>query len=175
MYDGGCVQRSLSSPPVVISPGIDPLVFDCAGCGAVAGVSSPLHDVMRRAVFAPSITIGYIGRLAKEKSPGLFLMAVHEIMETLKALRLKNIKVRFAMLGDGPLLESLKNLAALLKVEEYVDFLGGCYRKLRYGIVRLVRCGCRVAKRIQLCPRFEVTGHCSESISYLRDVLYLQH
>ncbi len=60
--------------------------------------------------------IGTVGRLVPVKDFGLFLDVAAEIMK-------QTDKVRFSILGSGPLKEQLIRKAKDLKIEEYVEFM----------------------------------------------------
>ena len=62
-----------------------------------------------------SVTI-FVGRLSKEKGPDILLQALPIVR--------KRKDVRILILGDGPDLRDLRDQARVLKISDYVDFLG---------------------------------------------------
>eukprot|EP01032_Pedospumella_encystans_P009094 gene9094-10737_t len=66
---------------------------------------------------SPCIVIGFLARLSKEKSPGLFLQMAYEILQ-------HHPFTRFSIIGDGPLRSHLENLAERLKISWAVHFTG---------------------------------------------------
>eukprot|EP01032_Pedospumella_encystans_P009477 gene9477-11152_t len=66
---------------------------------------------------SPCIVIGFLARLSKEKSPGLFLQMAVEILQN-------HPFARFTIIGDGPLRAHLENLADRLKISWAVHFTG---------------------------------------------------
>lgn len=83
------------------------------------------------------ICIGFVGRLVAQKSPALLLRAIHD----LKNREQKHLRLVFV--GEGPLLEPLKQLARALGIENCVSFLG--YRDGRiamqmFDILSLTSC-----------------------------------
>ena len=59
----------------------------------------------------------FVGRMGEEKNPSFLLYAIEEILK-------KFNNVFLLMVGDGPILEKLKNLALKLKIEKNVIFSG---------------------------------------------------
>lgn len=88
--------------------------------GNATAMSSYLSP-MERALLPQSqhncINIGFIARLSVEKNPGLFLLTARELLS-------QNPSLRFTMIGDGPLKESLQSMAAQLKILHVVHFVG---------------------------------------------------
>lgn len=65
----------------------------------------------------PCFVIGFVGRLAVEKNPGLFLQAAAEILKHYPF-------ARFTIVGDGPLAQHLRELSVMLEIETAVHFTG---------------------------------------------------
>jgi glycosyltransferase involved in cell wall biosynthesis len=71
----------------------------------------------------PSFAVGFIGRLAPEKSPGLFLRAIAALVERKRAASpLSKVEIRAIIIGDGVLRHSMERLAAKLGISAH--FLG---------------------------------------------------
>lgn len=63
------------------------------------------------------VKIAFIGRLAIEKNPGLFLMAAYELLQ-------KHPFCRFVVVGDGKLRSELRTLSFALGIDWAVTFTG---------------------------------------------------
>lgn len=61
--------------------------------------------------------IGYVGRIAEEKSIDTILKATAKVYK-------KNKNIKLVVVGDGPDLESLKKLAIELKIDDITTFVG---------------------------------------------------
>ena len=61
--------------------------------------------------------VGFVARLAPEKSPGLFLAAAKDILRRFPF-------ARFTVIGDGELIGLLKELAVVLEIDSAVHFAG---------------------------------------------------
>jgi glycosyltransferase involved in cell wall biosynthesis len=68
-----------------------------------------------------NISLGFIGRLAPDKNPGLFLLAAHAVMKMLASSRI-HININLYFLGDGPLKSSLMELAKRLNIDHVIHF-----------------------------------------------------
>lgn len=64
--------------------------------------------------------VGFVARLAPEKSPGLFLMAAAEILQMYPF-------ARFVVIGDGELRTYMEGLARGLDIASAVHFAGCLY------------------------------------------------
>jgi glycosyltransferase involved in cell wall biosynthesis len=94
--------RSENVPTYVISPAVDLEHFKRARCPPI-----PFAD--------KSLTVvGYVGRLAAEKSPGLFLHAAAALQN-----RMNDTEFLFLIIGDGPLRTALQHLAARLHIRAH--------------------------------------------------------
>lgn len=94
----------------VISPGVDLKLFNSSG--SMTAIRTPLCNGVDNC-----LAIGYLGRLAPEKNPGLFVMAGHMLLE-------KYSHLRFVVIGDGVLMQSLMSLTHRLGISESFDFVG---------------------------------------------------
>lgn len=65
---------------------------------------------------AAGVNVGFVGRLVNVKRVDLFLKAIPHVVAA------TNTPYRFHIIGDGPLLNSLKRLAAELSVEQHLRF-----------------------------------------------------
>lgn len=79
-----------------------------------------------------TFTIGFMGRLAPEKNPALFLLAAAALVNTYTHYLLNNTKahplnLQFRILGDGVLRPSLELLATQLGIANMVTFVGQYY------------------------------------------------
>lgn len=61
--------------------------------------------------------IGFVGRLAIEKNPALFLLTAHALLQRCPFCR-------FIVIGDGALRSELMTLASMLEIEWAVEFRG---------------------------------------------------
>jgi glycosyltransferase involved in cell wall biosynthesis len=100
---------------LVIPPGVNTVAFSpqgpvtChPGCPAVTG-GRGCHEACQ--------VVGFMGRLSREKSVGLFLTAAALVLQSRPF-------VRFTVIGDGPLLPHLRERAARLGISERVHFVG---------------------------------------------------
>ena len=66
---------------------------------------------------ARTFTVGWIGRLSKEKGPDIFLRAASQVLVVCP-------DTRFVMVGDGPELDVLRNLADELGIGDCVSLIG---------------------------------------------------
>ncbi len=66
-----------------------------------------------------TLSVGYFGRLTRQKAPDVLLAAVPDIVAHLP-------QVRFEIYGEGEMAESLRRQAAELQVEGAVAFRGAC-------------------------------------------------
>lgn len=66
---------------------------------------------------ASCIVIGFMARVTVEKNPGLFVMAAHQIRQVLES-------ARFVMIGDGGLMEHIKELVDILQMSDLFYFPG---------------------------------------------------
>lgn len=81
-----------------------------------------------------SLVVGYVGRLAPDRSPGLFVLAAHRVRQALLAGGGAGDEVAFVMIGDGPLRRPLQQLAANLSgplgsLAPLVHLVGGVPRR----------------------------------------------
>jgi len=83
------------------------------------GAQSSSREALRHAWNIPSdhICIGYVGRLVRQKAPELLLQALALIQKTSEPVVL-------AIVGYGPLSESLRRLAQELQIEQHVRWVG---------------------------------------------------
>lgn len=96
----------------VINPGVDIEKFSPSLRQRQSDASGP-------------VVIGYVGRLAPEKSPGLILYSARHLL-----LTHYQSDIRFKIIGDGVLLPYLRELARELGIENHVEFCGGIYEDL---------------------------------------------
>ena len=73
--------------------------------------------VSRAQSSAAPLLIGFVGRLSPEKGPDLFLQAAARVLQQYPS-------TRFQIIGDGPDLSSLQQLAQSLNLQDQVAFLG---------------------------------------------------
>ena len=66
------------------------------------------------------VCIGFVGRLASQKSPQTLLRSFATLLQPTV------VPVRLVMIGDGPLGSSLRRLAAELRIDEQITWLGAC-------------------------------------------------
>jgi glycosyltransferase involved in cell wall biosynthesis len=66
------------------------------------------------------VCIGFVGRLASQKSPQTILRSFAVLLQRTA------VPVRLVMIGDGPLERSLRRLAAELRIDERITWLGEC-------------------------------------------------
>jgi glycosyltransferase involved in cell wall biosynthesis len=95
---------------IVLSPAVDTAKFNNSRADLTPIRNSKCSD-------DSCLVVGFIGRLAPEKSIGLFIMAAHAISKA-------NQNVRFTVIGDGILKESLLDLTCRLQIEHLFDFIG---------------------------------------------------
>eukprot|EP00596_Hydrurales_sp_CCMP1899_P002343 CAMPEP_0119045294 /NCGR_PEP_ID=MMETSP1177-20130426/38762_1 /TAXON_ID=2985 /ORGANISM="Ochromonas sp, Strain CCMP1899" /LENGTH=279 /DNA_ID=CAMNT_0007016823 /DNA_START=128 /DNA_END=967 /DNA_ORIENTATION=- len=107
-------DKRLSIKSVVIPPSVD---FDRFNPDMIGENDIIRHPKCRQQSAKTCINIGFVGRLAVEKNPGLFLMAAHTILS-------QDPTVCFTVIGDGDLLPYLRNLAVRLNISESVYFAG---------------------------------------------------
>ena len=101
----------------IISPGIDFNQYN----------SIPFHT---QKPHSNQIIIGFLGRLASEKNCGLFLL-------TAKLLLQKHSNIEFIVIGDGPLLSNLKELAKRLEIDSFVEFTGWIWNELHTKLLTI--------------------------------------
>ncbi len=104
---------SQSTRTDLISRGIKPQMIDVAECGIDHASFTP-GDLNNR---FEQPTILYLGRMKKYK-------AVHHILSALPRVRERVPNARLSLLGDGDYLESLKQQARSLGIEDAVEFPG---------------------------------------------------
>jgi glycosyltransferase involved in cell wall biosynthesis len=108
MVERGVAQRIFRANKVVlISNGIDLSRFDGGGSGL-----PPEQKPESR-----PITIGFLGRLEKQKGVAYLIRAAALVRE-------QNRNVRFLIAGDGQLRSQLERLTAELQVSDMVEFVG---------------------------------------------------
>jgi glycosyltransferase involved in cell wall biosynthesis len=66
------------------------------------------------------VCIGFVGRMASQKSPQTLLRSFAALLQRTA------VPVRLVMIGDGPLENSLRQLAAELNVDKRISWLGAC-------------------------------------------------
>ncbi|MEM2087187.1 MAG: glycosyltransferase family 4 protein [Thermoproteota archaeon] len=71
-------------------------------------------------------TILFVGRMVRRKGPDLLLKAFSTLLK-------EHPDARLVMVGDGPFLSSLKDLARQLKLEDRVEFTGALRGKALYS------------------------------------------
>ena len=101
-------KESANDKVVVISPGVDVALFQ------------PLAP---SSTSAPTYRIAFVGRLAPEKSPGLYLRTL-QILETYHALQNTTIPLQFVVVGNGILMESMKIVATRLGIATNITYMG---------------------------------------------------
>lgn len=118
---------------IVIAPGVDESMFSRSAvrdpiqphrdCVAIVAANSRVRGSVPP--INPSTThnglrcfvVGFVARLAPGKSPGLFLMAAHLLLQT-------HPHARFTVVGEGELRESLEAMAVRLDIDWAVKFVG---------------------------------------------------
>jgi len=115
----------------VINPGVDTSVFSLEGpmtCLGGCGFSFS-DNVKNEYVFGNSsrsrcgticVTVGFVGRLASEKSPGLFIQVAARVLEL-------EPFAQFVVVGEGKLRKVLEQEADFLGITSNVRFLGALY------------------------------------------------
>lgn len=105
------VRSEASTPVLVIPPSVDPAVFYSRRAS--------------RAIRSPeaAFIVGFVGRLAPEKSPGLFLLLARALSERYPS-------IRFVLIGDGVVRPMLERLASLLGIANRLTFTGWLSDKL---------------------------------------------
>lgn len=100
-------KRGVKVPLYVINPGVDMIECDRGNCASHAESVPAFGDGV--------IRVGYVGRLAPQKSPGIFVRAAAIIaaMYNRHAPSLGGLskRVQFVIIGDGPLREPVEDLA----------------------------------------------------------------
>jgi glycosyltransferase involved in cell wall biosynthesis len=104
-------DKRLSIKSVVIPPSVD---FDRFNPDMIGENDIIRHPKCHQQSAKTCINIGFVGRLAVEKNPGLFLMAAHTILS-------QDPTVCFTVIGDGDLLPYLRNLAVRLNISGWLD------------------------------------------------------
>lgn len=97
-------RRGATVPLYVINPGVELIREDDRSAFGEDGV----------------VRIAFVGRLAPQKSPGIFIRAAASVA-ALYSLH-ATPRVRFVVIGDGPLKQPMENLARDLGLD--VDFVG---------------------------------------------------
>ena len=114
---------------VVIQPGVDIDLFQ------VARLWDDKMQQQQQRIFQKKkkkkkyhFRVGFIGRLAPEKSIGLFLRAARilelHLMKVMKELSKTKIVVEFVVVGDGPQKEAMKIISQRLGLESRVVYIG---------------------------------------------------
>lgn len=99
-----CKKLNISKNKIIVIPnGINPNLFN------------PLKT--KQIKLSKNITICFAGKLIKWHNLEILLEALAEIKK-------ENLQVSLVIIGDGPLKESLKEKASLLKIEKNVFFVG---------------------------------------------------
>ena len=75
--------------------------------------------------------VAYFGRISIEKNPGLFLLTAREVLDN-------NPFVRFVVIGDGPLRQSMEELAMRLEIKDSVNFVGMLKGESLLGALRSI-------------------------------------
>ena len=126
------VQSSLSSaspPPSlhVINPGVDTSLFNPDGptqCSSACRTGNRPHQPLQASNLSKCrtacITVGFVGRISSEKSPGLFIKMA-------KIINSKHPFVRFIVVGDGKFLQPMMEEASISGISHVVDFMGAKY------------------------------------------------
>ncbi|KAJ0401341.1 hypothetical protein P43SY_007910 [Pythium insidiosum] len=83
------------------------------------GVDTTVFRPLERSASTAPFTVGYIGRLATEKSPAL-------VLDAFRRLQRHCVDCRLRVVGDGPLRGHLEALVRDWRVA-HVEFLGGIY------------------------------------------------
>jgi glycosyltransferase involved in cell wall biosynthesis len=85
-------------------------------------LSAADRDAIRQqwGVCDAEVCIGFVGRLASQKSPQTLLRSFATLLQR------TSVPVRLVMIGDGPLEGSLRRLATELNISEHVTWLGAC-------------------------------------------------
>jgi len=108
----GTIKRRLERAGVhpdrieVIQNGIDLQPFRCQAGRAPIGAISEIN-----------VTVGFIGRLSREKGPDIFVRAARDVLQRRKA-------ADFLIVGNGPEMPGLKQQTKELGIEGRVRFLG---------------------------------------------------
>ena len=76
--------------------------------------------------------IGFIGRLAPEKNVGLFILTANYLIKTQIKRNFQNFqkneknekKIRFHVIGDGPMKTHMLQLCVMFDIVEYFEFKG---------------------------------------------------
>lgn len=117
--------RRMSTKAVVIPPSVDFERFNPDMIGENDIIRHPkCYEQLQQQNAKPCTTIGFVGRLAVEKNPGLFLLAAQIILS-------QDPSVLFTVIGDGDLLPYLRNLAVRLNISgiySYIRILVCMYR-----------------------------------------------
>jgi glycosyltransferase involved in cell wall biosynthesis len=114
MIRSGVKQKIFTADKVkLISNGIDLTPFRAAELLSRENASATLHTTSD----APDLTVGFLGRLEKQKGAPYLVHAA-------ALVKRQNPRIRFLLAGDGKLRPSLEKLAAELKVEDVVQFVG---------------------------------------------------
>lgn len=118
-----------AAPCFVINPGVnttdyDPddrkMMFCHPKCATTTGLQHNHHDFRCK---TPCPVIAFLARLSSEKSPALFLQACAIVARSWPF-------ARFLVIGDGPMLEPLKDQAQKLGIQDLVHFTGGIFENL---------------------------------------------
>jgi len=122
------VDRRIAGPEriVVIPNGVDVDLFDPAACAARP--EARLEGVEEDAIDVPGPAIGTIGRLERQKGHEHLLRALPD------ALR-RHPRMILEIVGEGRLRADLEALAARLRIERHVRFLGAIPHDRIPGVV----------------------------------------
>jgi glycosyltransferase involved in cell wall biosynthesis len=120
MVERGLAQRIFTLNKVVlISNGIDPdrFIYDAPNPSTA--------DLESSANGNASTTIGFLGRLEKQKG-------VSYLIQAAAIVRRQNPHVKFVIAGDGSLRSQLERLSARLQVNDVVEFVGWKYDSVNF-------------------------------------------
>jgi len=108
-------------PVIVVNPGVDVKVFNSSATASASGGCHP-HCQFRQAASKPCAcdTVGFLARVAPEKSPGLLLHAAASVLE-------QRPFTRFVIVGHGDALPALAELAHAYGIQGAVHFAGAVY------------------------------------------------
>ena len=138
---GKLTERGRENKPSVhvINPAVDTATFRpdgrvwcnymCRGLGAAEEKSSSNNN--NNKCRSPCTTIGFVGRISSEKSPGLFIQAAAKIHAA-------HPFTRFVVVGDGKFLAYMKSISDVYGVADAIVFAGAKYGEELVEIMRSV-------------------------------------
>ena len=108
---------------VVYPPALSYNPARLSAAGGFGAGEPPASTCKSRSIGDEDIVIGYLGRLAPERFPGLFLLMVWHLLNN-HAHDIDTTRLRFVVAGDGPSKNGLRLMAAHLNISDRVDFVG---------------------------------------------------